>query len=42
METFDPLTFLEHIWVEASTSIMLLLLLIFGGLLVWVGFKKLR
>lgn len=42
MQTFDPLTFLEHIWSEASSSIILSLLLILGGLLIWVSVKKLR
>lgn len=42
MQTFDPLTFLEHIWSESSSSIMLSLLIILGGLLIWVSVKKLR
>jgi hypothetical protein len=41
MQTFDPLTFLEHIWSESGSAITLLFLIILGGLLVWVGFKKL-
>ena len=40
--TFDPLTFLEHIWNESSTSILLGLTIVFGGLLIWVAFKKFR